>query len=185
MGITLVANVQGTTLEFFGALGLTPRWLDKPLDRKGKGWISACLFARVNGHDVPEPVSLRGPHPALTVSGDEAAQYPVQEGAFYGNVFTPANQPINWIACQGEGQASGELGGLVDRDCAEPDPAYPTHTQCGFKFVGDCADFTPTSPSPSRNTPRRSVRTCRRASRPASAAPRRSSSASRVPTERA
>lgn len=42
----------------------------------------------------------------------------------------------------------GEFGGLVDRDCAEPDPTDPTHTQCGFNYAGDCADYTPVFPSP-------------------------------------
>jgi hypothetical protein len=48
-----------------------------------------------------------------------------------------------WIACRGRDQAAGETGGLVDRDCAEPDPADPTHTLCGFTYAGDCADFAP------------------------------------------
>ena len=31
------------------------------------------------------------------------------------------------------------FGGLIDRDCTEPDPADPTHTLCGFLYAGDCS----------------------------------------------
>jgi hypothetical protein len=133
--------------SFPGLLGLAPAWLDEQLDSTGKGWVSACMFARVNAHDTAEEISLRGAHRSLTVSPDEATLYSVEEGAFYGNLFTPLDQPIDWNACQGAGQAAGESGGLVLRDCAEPDPTNPNLTQCGFKFAGDCADFTPDTPS--------------------------------------
>jgi hypothetical protein len=140
-GQTLVGENAGVTYEFFGELGLTPKWTDQPLKKQGRGWISACLFARVNLYDVALPVSLRGPNPALAVTADERATWSVEEGAFYGEFFTPDDQPINWIACRGEGQASGEFGELVSRDCAEPDPADPTRTLCGFHYAGDCGDF--------------------------------------------
>jgi hypothetical protein len=141
-GLTLEARVGGATFEFAGELGLAPEWLDRPLSSEGQGWISACLFARVNAHDVSIPISLRGPTRALAVGQDERADWPLQEGAFYGDVFTPAGQPILWIACRGEDQAAGEVGGLIDRDCTEPDPAHPGLTQCGFIFAGDCGTFS-------------------------------------------
>jgi len=132
---------------FPGGIGLAEYWEDHKLDPKGQRWISACMFARVNAHDTAEPISMRGPHDALAVSSDEAAQFPIQEGAFYGNLFT-GDAPIDWNACRGEGQAQGEFDGLVDRDCAEEDPANPGKTQCGFKYAGDCRDYTPVLPSP-------------------------------------
>jgi hypothetical protein len=142
-GITLVREHDGETYEFFGELGLAPRWIDRPLDRKGKGWVSACLFARVNNANVTIPVSLRGKHAALAVTPDEAEHWTVEEGAFYGNFFTAPDEPIEWIACRGVDQAAGESGGLVERDCAEPDPANPGFTLCGFKYAGDCFNTKP------------------------------------------
>jgi len=136
---------------FSGALGLAEYWIDHKLAPKEQRWVSACLFARVSNYDTTEAISMRGPHDSLTVSVDEAELYDVAEGAFYGNIFTDfpdANAPIDWNACRGEGQASGEFGGLVLRDCAEEDPANPGFTYCGFKYAGDCADYTPASPSP-------------------------------------
>jgi hypothetical protein len=56
--------------------------------------------------------------------------------------------PIDWNACRGEGQASGEFGGLALRDCTEEDPGNPGKTFCGFNYAGDCRDYTTDFPSP-------------------------------------
>ncbi|MGN6109048.1 MAG: hypothetical protein ACTHU0_28340 [Kofleriaceae bacterium] len=140
-GDTLVAQFEGNTYEFPGEIGLANDWTHHRLNSEGQGWVSACLFARVNANDVVLPVSMRGPHRQLTATAEEKAGWSLQEGAFYGNYFTPASEPIEWIACRGEAQAAGEIGGLVDRDCAEPDPANPGKTLCGFTYAGDCGDF--------------------------------------------
>lgn len=133
---------------FTGGLGLAPYWSDRKLDPKGQRWVSACLFARVNLHETAEAISLRGLAPELAVGADEAELFVVEEGAFFGNIFTDDDGPIDWNACRGRDQAAGEFGGLFLRDCTEPDPADPAHTLCGFNFAGDCADFSPESPSP-------------------------------------
>jgi hypothetical protein len=133
---------------FAGSLGLAPYWVDRPLPPKGQRWVTACLLARVNLHDTTEAISLRGVAPELTVGVDEAELYNVEEGAFFGNLFADGDA-IDWNACRGRGQASGEFGGLNLRDCAEEDlVGTPGFTYCGFKYAGDCADFTPAFPSP-------------------------------------
>ncbi|MDB4954285.1 MAG: hypothetical protein JWO36_1854 [Myxococcales bacterium] len=136
---------------FPGNLDLAPQWVDHNLDEAGQGWISACMFARVNAHDTAEEISLHGEHPALTVGIDEGLLYRIEEGAFYGNMFLSSDRHLELRdfahVCRGEGQASGEFGGLVDRDCAEPDPSNPAISQCGFSYEGDCADYTPLYPS--------------------------------------
>jgi hypothetical protein len=140
-GVTLVGTDSGgTEYEFFGEIGLAPAWQYRPLHERGKRWVSACLFARVNAHDVAVPISMRGPSHALQTTDDERAGWASEEGAFYGQYFLPVDQPIAWYACRG--RDSGEAH-LDERDCAIPDPADPTHTICGFNFVGDCGDFAP------------------------------------------
>jgi len=140
---------------FPGGVGLAPSWIDEELDGKGRRWVSACLFARVNANNIAELVSLRGSHAALAVTPDEAAEYTAQEGAFYGNLFIDdpdPSVPPDWHACRGEAKAACRddegCGGLGNRDCADEDPANPGKTYCGFDFAGDCADFTPQWPSP-------------------------------------
>ncbi len=140
-GNTLVAHdSMANEYEFFGEVGLANRWLDHPVDDKGAGWVSACLFARVNASNVPIPISLRGPNRHLTADDDEKAGWSLQEGAFYGNFFTPEGEDIDWNACQGVDQAAGETGGLIERDCAEPD-GNTGLTKCGFKYAGACGNF--------------------------------------------
>ena len=61
--VTLFATAtDGTVYEFFGDLGLASEWLDHPLREAGRGWVSACLFARVNRHVLAQPISMRGPN---------------------------------------------------------------------------------------------------------------------------
>ena len=140
--VVLEATIDDTTFDFFGELGLTPAWRVSPLSSEGKGWISACMFSRVNDNDVPLPVSLRGSNFALATTADERMGWTVEEGAFYGDLFTPDDQPILWIACRGSGQlAHPDAGGLVNRNCAKPDPDDPSVTQCGFIYAGDCGAF--------------------------------------------
>ena len=134
---------DGTIYEFLGELGLASEWLDHPLREAGRGWVSACLFARVNDHGVAQAFSMRGQNKALATTPEEAATFTLEEGAFYGDYFATPGGPVSRIACRGENQASGEFGGLVLRDCAEPDPVDATHTQCGFTYAGDCGDFAP------------------------------------------
>jgi hypothetical protein len=135
---------------FSGGLGLAPEWQDEKLGHAGKGWISACLFARVNKFETAEQISMRGRNAALTVSEEEADDYSLEEGGFYGNLFTnaPEDEPPDWHACRGRAQAASETGGLVLRDCTEENPANPGYTYCGFYYAGDCADYSPDFPSP-------------------------------------
>jgi hypothetical protein len=157
------------TCDFPGQLGLVPNWLTKKLNGKGKGWISACVLARCNAHDTAEEISLRGANPVLTISPDEALLFTLEEGAFYGNLFTPDTQPLIWIACSGEDNVAGVGGGLTIRACARPAACSSTlpcptdatgavgtcvagqcmsaagdpMTQCGFTYAGNCANYMP------------------------------------------
>ena len=145
-GQTLVANdplAPGSTIEFPGEVGLAPRWLDHPMNQRDKRWVSACMFSRVNELNQIVSISMRGPSFALDSSSAERAAYPLQEGAFYGDMFTPLNKPIEWFACSGRDKtnANAQVGGLANRHCTEEDPAHPGTTLCGFTYAGDCADF--------------------------------------------
>ena len=132
------ATLAEGTFDFFGDVGLAPEWVVHPLYADSKRWVSACLFARVNALDSFIPISIRGPSPALGVDSDERSAFALQEGGFYGNYFTPKDQPIEWYACRGLDKAQGNAGDLISRVCAAPDPANPGLTLCGFKYAGDC-----------------------------------------------
>ena len=136
-----IYTCRSEVCTFDGGMGLAPKWIDRKLNKKGQRWISACMFARVNVYTQAQGISLRGNHDGLVASVGEQEQFPLEEGAFYGQLFTEPEEPIQWYACIGEDQAADDTGGLALRDCAEPDPDDPTHTRCGFIFTGPCADF--------------------------------------------
>lgn len=139
----LVATVDGNEFDFFGDIGLAPQWRSGPLDVAGQHWVSACLFARVNADELAIPISMRGPNLGLAADDDERAVFTLEEGAFFGNMFGAADEPVHWFACRGRDQAAGDTGELADRECAEPDPAKPSLTRCGFVYTGDCGTFAP------------------------------------------
>jgi hypothetical protein len=127
--------------RFPGSLGLAEYWIDHRLDGKGQRWITACLLARVNYFGVKVIISLRGVAPQLLVGRHEAERYSLEEGGFYGNIFSDPNKPLAWNACRGKDAAAGETGDLKLRVCTEPDPNDPTHTKCGFNYAGDCGSY--------------------------------------------
>jgi hypothetical protein len=139
----VVAN--GATYK--GSIGLAPGWVSGGLSMSDKRWVSACLLSRVNAYGISVEISMQGANPALAASATEMVSHPLAEGAFYGNLFVPDTQKMEMVACRGLAQATGENGDLVNRDCAEP--AGNGLTQCGFRYAGDCLDFSPATPSAS------------------------------------
>jgi hypothetical protein len=141
-GTVLTADLPEGTFDFFGDAGLAPEWIVQPLCADSQRWVSACLFSRVNSSDVAIPISLRGPNPALGADADEREAFALQEGGFFGNYFTPKDDPIAWYACRGADKARGDAGDLANRNCASPDPLAPGRTTCGFNYAGDCGTFS-------------------------------------------
>lgn len=144
-GSVVSATVGGVAHEFHGSLGMAPAWESRGLTLSERRWVSACLLARVNAYGISVQISMRGPE-ELAPTDAERSVFSVAEGAFYGNIFVSDPSQLEMVACRGAGQASGEFGGLLDRDCTEP--AGNGLTKCGMKYAGDCLDFTPASASP-------------------------------------
>jgi hypothetical protein len=140
--VTLVGTTDaGVTHEFHGAIGLAPHWEHRKLTLKEQRWISACMLARVNNSGTSLFISLRGPHDALTVTAEEANDFVLQEGAFFGNIFTKTQE---FYACRGSDLYSGNFDEVVAlRACAQPTEAGDK-TLCGMKFAGDCDLFNTT-----------------------------------------
>jgi hypothetical protein len=139
--VILEATVADGTFDFVGDVGLAPEWIAHSLYADSKRWVSACLFARVNSVDVAIAVSMRGPSPALGTDSDERSTFALQEGGFFGNYFTPKDDPIQWYACRGIDKSQGDAGDLASRNCAAPDPANSGLTLCGYNYAGDCGTF--------------------------------------------
>ncbi len=128
----LIVSSEGQDYVFPGLLNLAPEWVEGECDEECQGWISACLMAHVNPGGENVAISLRGTHPELQPTPQEAATYSFEEGAFYGQVFT---ETPSLNACRGEDTLQNPLGagGLSSRHCTEG--------QCGFNFAGLCYPF--------------------------------------------
>jgi hypothetical protein len=134
-------TVAGTEVAFLGEVGVAPAWARQELRDDERRWVTSCALAKMSGVAVEVPISLRGPRAALRADTDERDGWTVEEGAFYGNVFVPVDEPLRWTACRGTGQIQNPSSGTIaSRVCATPDPARPGKTLCGFDFAGDCDD---------------------------------------------
>ena len=128
-------SFAGPLRDYEGGIGLAPHWASRKLTSTEKGWISACMLARVNLNAVSLEISLRGPHRALGTSDAEAALFHVEEGAFYGDIFT-GDAPIQAFACGGTRIGPTVTGG--DRQCATSGNGNGK-TPCDMTYTGTCA----------------------------------------------
>jgi hypothetical protein len=119
--------LDGAVYAFPGGVGLAPEWQTDSCGDSCQRWVTACLLSRVNSQGVSVPISLRGPHPALSqVSAEENRTFPLEESAFYGNLFQSSRE---LHVCTGK---NAEAAALRERMCTFQDPA------CYEMFVGPC-----------------------------------------------
>lgn len=129
-GASVHVETPAGSLDFDGLIGLAPEWADAPCDVACQEWVTACMLARINAYGVHFSLFARGAHPELAPEGPdelaEAARYTVEEGAFYGNMFT---DPPRVFACRGRGE---DPLALTLRACTLPG------SRCGIEVVGPC-----------------------------------------------
>jgi hypothetical protein len=138
-------NDQGypQSVTYWGSLGLAPIWTTRGLDTSEQRWVSACLGARTNYTGVSVIISIRGTHSAATADSAERDSFGMQEGAFWGNLFS--EDP--WMrACENslnathsrEQQrecATGHLEGLSTLDCGIIHRVDPCDSVCVARTV--------------------------------------------------
>jgi hypothetical protein len=147
-------DTAGTQHEerYPGNLGLAPYWSRGALNTSDERWISACLASRVNWYGIPVTLSARAPGNALPVSDAERSTFTLQEGVFFGNLFTPTPtiyscfnaDHVEFSRARNRDCAAGHLnpdGSVVDcgiiqrlgpcsRWCASQDPKDGYYTSC-------------------------------------------------------
>ena len=132
-------------LETYGGLmGLEPSWVNAALSETGERWVSACLASRVNWYGAPVLLSSRGSHQMLSAAGaNEAAEFPVIEGAFWGNIFGASPRVF---ACHDAANIDHSRQKL--RDCAAGHVEGGDVVECGLiEIVGPCDAHCATSPA--------------------------------------
>ena len=138
--LALCALDEGTTLradgrDYPGLYGLGTGWVADGCDESCQRWVSACLLAHANAYGIAVTVSLRGNQPGLVWDEAIAAQFELQEAAFYGNVFEVTgdidgfDEPL--YACSGRALIAFD----EDPEHHESSHDYLQKRICG---VGDC-----------------------------------------------
>ena len=86
----LPANTSITkgSYTFQGLLGMAPQWQNGACDTNCQENVSACMLAHVNTAGIHVPLWIVAQNAAVGWGQDP--EFPNQEGAFFGNVFTPA-----------------------------------------------------------------------------------------------
>ena len=136
-GQSLTVETDSGTYTFDGLIGLAPNWTTTPLSLEDRRWVSACLLARVNYYGVTVHISMRGDSPALAITSEEGADYPLYEGAFWGDLFADGTQDKN--ACISAYKATDpQVGDMPLRQCTVP--TGDGTTWCDFTAAGTCED---------------------------------------------
>ena len=137
-GMVLTAEHQGERLEFPGGLGLAPAWHQRALNSAEQRWLSACLLARTNFFGVPVQLSMRSDFPSnapgLHELTDADAPYTLEEGAFFGNLFSP--KPTRYVCGPQHDAQKRALFEAKKRLCALPNERGIS--ACGMVYVGEC-----------------------------------------------
>ena len=130
-----------------GSLGLAPNWRRRGLAPAEARLVSACILARTNRFGVPVEISLRAdpemsdPPPALRADATERTEFPLHEGAFFGDLFA-LSAPAR--VCQGRAAIeTPDRLRAARRVCALSSGATTPDgrplSACGFVITGPCA----------------------------------------------
>lgn len=142
-------TVAGVQYHAAGLMGIAPSWMTSALSASDAAWVSACVVSRVNLTSAVVEISARGDNAGYDTTIGEVADYQIEEGAFWGNVFTNLGAVVGY-SCNGVDQAADDtIGDLPLRECAEWDGvANSNASPCGFHYAGLCSSACSTSSSP-------------------------------------
>ena len=136
---TINYTVSGTAYSATGLMGVAPSWTTTALSTSQAAWVSACVLSRINLTSALVTISARGAQAGYDTTIGETTDYRIEEGAFWGNVFTDLGS-ISGYACNGVDQAANDsYGDLPLRECAEWDGVTGSNlSPCGFHYAGLC-----------------------------------------------
>lgn len=146
---TVDFTVGGVQYHATGLMGIAPSWTTSALSASAAAWVSACVVSRVNLTSAVVEISARGNNAGYDTTIGEVADYQLEEGAFWGNVFTDLGS-VTGYSCNGVDQAADDtVGDLPLRECAEWDGVTGSNaSQCGFHYAGLCSTACSTATAP-------------------------------------
>ncbi|MDI3288696.1 hypothetical protein [Polyangium sp. 15x6] len=134
---------------YWGAIGLASGWATGSLSLGGQRAVTACLAARTNLYGTSVTLSARHPtNTALATSPTERVQYPLREGAFWGNLFLETPEIYSCYDPNNVADARSQV-----RFCAAGDNSVSPTAYCSnIVSVGACSDecllYNDPNPSP-------------------------------------
>jgi hypothetical protein len=142
-------TVAGVNYHSSGLMGIAPSWTTSALSASDAAWVSACVVSRVNLTSSVVEISARGSNAGYDTTIAEVADYQLEEGAFWGNVFTNVGT-VTGYSCNGVDQAADDtIGDLPLRECAEWDGVTGSNASaCGFHYAGLCSAACTTATAP-------------------------------------
>ena len=123
-------------------MALAPEWMDRPLTETEQRWVTAGILARTNYFGKKVRISMRhsgSGFKSLKTDPEEAGEYTLYEGDFFGNIFGDPSVACVAAARREAGQAADPIFAL--RVGTEVDPNLPSLqglplTRCGFILTG-------------------------------------------------
>jgi hypothetical protein len=105
------ADQTGKIYTFPGQIGLAPEWETTSCGQNCQRWVSACMLALVNTSGQHYPLWMVAQSPAIGWGLD--ADYPFQEGSFFGNIFMT---PPSAYFCGGRDLGITPIPGRIGSD---------------------------------------------------------------------
>jgi len=103
-----MTDQTGASYTFQGQIGIAPQWENGACDTECQEYMTACLLAHVNTTGQHISLWLDSASPAIGWGRD--ANFPYQEGTFYGNIF---QSPPKAYFCDGKDHAFGVVPGRL------------------------------------------------------------------------
>jgi hypothetical protein len=125
-----IKNHTGSLVTLEGAVGLAPQWKTGECNTDCQELVSACLAALTNGSGENVLIEMRSPNAAIGPSGT----FPLQEAAFYGNMFTDPPTVAFCVGKDFEGIAGVEFIAPAQRACS----GFSSISGCPYQLSGNC-----------------------------------------------
>ena len=130
-------SITSGAYTFQGGVGIAPGWKTAALTSDQAKQVSACFLSRLNATGVNVTISLRGT--LAGTSGTETTDYDLEEGAFFGNIFSNLGANTDWYTCIGDDQlVNNTIGDFPKRKCATYDAGLG-QSPCLMAYAGTCS----------------------------------------------
>jgi hypothetical protein len=146
--LTWTSPTTNVTYTWPGVLGLLPGWASgNPMNPVEQQVLTACLAAHANGYGVHVDIAIEGNDATgvpMPIGPTELSDYPIREGAFFGNVVSGVNA---MFTCADHGAWGPSISS--SRTCALHNGKPGTlSTSCApIVYVGPCASICQPDPT--------------------------------------